>query len=214
MYIWYKHIATGIMALALLLVTPSVSQAFEQGDFLIRARGLYIIPDDSSTSLSTVPGGKVGVSSSGTLEFDFSYMWTRHIATELVATISRHKLNGEKSLAGVKVGSTWLLPPCFMFQYHFFPEKKFQPYLGVGVNYTLFYNKHCRLKDTHLKLSNSWGAVGQVGMDVLLCDSWFANIDVKYVQMDTKAHLRGLTHGHLHADINPWLFGIGIGRRF
>lgn len=196
------------------ILAPCSLRAFEQGDFLIRARGLFIIPNDRSGSLSSIKHAKVGISTSATPELDFTYMWTRNIGTELIAAVSRHKIGGKGAIKGVKVGHTWVLPPCLTLQYHFFPDCRYQPYLGVGINYSLFFDTHCNLEHTRLKLKNSWGVVAQAGIDILFSRCWFFNLDAKYVQMDTKARLKGAVKGHLHADIDPWILAIGVGRVF
>lgn len=189
-------------------------QAFECGDWLVRARALWISPNDSSGSVNTIPDSKVSVEDSWTGELDFTYMWTQNIGTELVLATSKHKIEGEKSLHGVKIGSTWVLPPSLMLQYHFMPECSFQPYVGVGVNYTVFYSKHCSIEHTKLHLKNSWGASFQAGFDWLISDCWFVNLDAKYITMSTRATLSGGTPGHVHVRLNPWTLGIGVGRRF
>lgn len=203
-----------LFAAAAITLACHTSEAFEAGDWLIRLRGIGVIPNDSSGSLSTVPHSGVKVSTSWAPELDFTYMWTRNIGTELVLATTKHHIHGKKALHGVNVGSTWALPPTLTVQYHFLPDCAFQPYLGIGVNYTSFYNKHCHLAKTHLSLTNSWGFAAQAGFDYLLSEHWFLNADLKYVTMDTKAHLKGTTSGHVKVRINPWIVGAGVGYRF
>lgn len=44
------------------------------------------------------------------------------------------------------------------------------------------------------------------------------NLDVKYIDIDTEAHFSGILGGSvdakIKADIDPIVYGIGIGRRF
>ncbi len=53
-------------------------------------------------------------------------------------------------------------------------------------------------------------------MDVALNQDWFINVDLKYLDIDTTAHFKNTAVGHaeIDADIDPWVFGVGIGRRF
>ena len=52
-------------------------------------------------------------------------------------------------------------------------------------------------------------------MDVGLKNDWFVNFDLKYIQIETKATLvTGSTTRTVDVNINPWVFGIGIGKRF
>lgn len=186
----------------------------ECGDVLVRARAIGVFPSGSSGHVNTIPDSKVKVSNAWTGEVDFTYMWTRHIGTELILAATEHEIKGAKALNGTKIGNTWVLPPTLTVQYHFMPDYNLQPYVGVGVNYTLFFNKHCSIDDTKLNLSNSWGAAFQAGVDYFFNECWFVNVDAKYIFMETKAHLRGAVEGHVHVDIDPWVVGIGIGRRF
>lgn len=207
----WKKIASAALCTVLM---SSALESFECNDWLVRTRALWVAPNDSSGSLSSVPHSGVSVSDVWTGEVDFTYMWTDNIGTELILATSKHKLNGKKALDGVDVGSTWVLPPTLSLQYHFFPCEFFQPYVGVGVNYSLFYNKHCSIESTHINLRNSWGVSAQVGFDYVIDDCWFVNFDAKYITMNTKAHLKGAVAGHVHVNINPWVIGFGIGRKF
>ena len=70
-----------------------------------------------------------------------------------------------------------------------------------------------------VKLDSSWGLAAQVGMDVAINDDWFINVDMKYIDIDTQAHYTNILGGtieraRINADIDPFVFGIGIGRRF
>jgi len=53
-------------------------------------------------------------------------------------------------------------------------------------------------------------------LDVNLKDGWLINADVKYITMDTDVKLKtGGTWTKIDSlDINPWVFGVGIGKKF
>lgn len=192
----------------------STADAFQQGDWLVRLRGIAVLPNDSSGSVHPIPHSGVKVSDSGTAELDFTYMWTDNIGTELILATSKHNIHGSKSISDLKIGSTWVLPPTLTLQYHFCEDLCFQPYLGVGVNYSVFYNKHCSLDESHVHLKNSWGFAAQAGFDYLINECWFVNVDAKYITMDTKAHITGATKAHVKVRIDPWVIGGGVGMRF
>ena len=90
------------------------------------------------------------------------------------------------------------------------------------MNYTLFYGAESSAAldgalggATDITLSDSFGLAAQAGMDVSLSNDWFMNFDLKYIQIDTKATLAtGGTTRTVNVDINPWVFGVGVGRRF
>ena len=66
---------------------------------------------------------------------------------------------------------------------------------------------------------DSWGYVLQGGVDVNLKNGWLLNADIKYVNIETDVQLKGAATDNQWRkvdalDINPWVFGIGIGKRF
>ena len=73
------------------------------------------------------------------------------------------------------------------------------------------------LAGTKIKVdSDSWGYALQAGVDVNLKDGWLINADIKYITLDTDVKLK-LASGWTKIDsldINPWVFGIGIGKKF
>jgi outer membrane protein len=117
-------------------------------------------------------------------------------------------------LDGTNVGSTKHLPPTLSLQYHFMPTEQFQPYVGVGINFTSFFDEKTTgvLEGVNLDLGDSWGLAGQIGFDVLFNDDWFFNLDVRYIDIDTKARLDGVSIGKV--EIDPWVVGGHIGYRF
>ena len=90
------------------------------------------------------------------------------------------------------------------FQYHFTDLGAFKPYVGIGGNYTYFYENELANGTLNIK-DNSWGGALQVGADYMVNKNWSLNLDVKYVWMDTDVRLTstGATLGTL--DIDPWL---------
>ena len=197
------------------LIVGSQLSAHSAGDWLVRARAIDVMPVDStSKQTGAVVGSTISVHSALVPELDISYMVTDNIGLELILATSKHSLHGEGALAGTKIGDTWMLPPTLTLQYHFMPCSCYQPYIGAGVNYTVTYSEDTPLAGTTLSLDNPFGAAVQAGMDVELNDCWFFNLDVKYIWVPTEARLTGTTSGTADVDLNPWVFGAGIGRRF
>ena len=63
---------------------------------------------------------------------------------------------------------------------------------------------------------SSFGPALQAGFDVNLKDGWLINADVKKVWIDTDVHLNaGAGYVKIDSlDINPWVFGLGVGKKF
>jgi outer membrane protein len=115
---------------------------------------------------------------------------------------------------GGKVADTEHLPPTLSLQYHFNPAGAVRPYVGAGVNYTLFFNETTTgaLSGAKLELDPSFGPAAQAGLDVSIGSLWFVNIDARWMDIDTDAKLNGADLGTVELD--PYAYGISIGRRF
>jgi len=218
----------GAIVAAGLALSATPAAAWDAGDWLMRGRLINVAPHDSSGPVSiagtAVPGSGVSVDSSVTLDIDFTYMMTRNWGAELLLDLSsKHDVTATGSLAGLgQIVSSRVLPPSLLLQYHFAPGAKVQPYAGIGVNYTYFFDEDASASLTRalggsarVDLDSSWGLAAQVGADIDLNNGWFLNVDLKYIDFNTTASITapaGLTR--VDVDINPWVYGIGIGKRF
>ncbi|PQA88888.1 OmpW/AlkL family protein [Hyphococcus luteus] len=209
-------------AIAASLLAAAPAQA-EQGDLLVRLRGIVVAPtENTSDVMPGFPGGSVNVENAVVPELDFTYFLTNNIGAELILATSPHDLQGTGTLSGLgKVGDVMALPPTLTLQYHFNPEGKIRPYAGVGVNWTIFYSEDASdslvnaIGPTNLSLDDSVGVAYQVGLDYALNDRWFVNFDVKYIQIDTTATLNtGGAINTVDVDLDPIVAGVGIGMRF
>lgn len=213
-----------LAALALVAgVTAAVPAAAKGGDVLVRVRAIAVLPNErSGPVLPTFPTGSVGLGNSFMPEVDVTYMLSDHIGLELIAATTRHGLKGRGGLSGVPdLGRTWVLPPTLTLQYHFLPGGKLRPYVGAGVNYTIFYGDkssdalNTAIGNTDLDLSNSFGWAAQAGLDFDLTERLFLNLDVKYIDMSTRARLTtGALVNTVDVKINPIVVGVGLGMRF
>lgn len=184
------------------------------GDSMIRARALGVLPDEDATITGAVTGSQINIDSSLVPEVDFTYFVTDHIALELIAAVTPHDVSTKTSSAGaLDLGDAWLLPPTLTAQYHLTGMGKCKPYVGAGVNYTVFFNEDKGSSVTGVDYGNSFGPVLQAGVDYMLDDHWMVNMDVKKVWINTDVKFN---NGAIRADvdINPWLVGVGIGYRF
>jgi len=183
-----------------------------EGPWLVRVRATYMLNDNgNSPSLAL---GQVEVQDRWIPEFDVSYFFTDNIAAELILGTTRSTITGGGSLAGLPVGKTWILPPTLTLQYHFTNFGAFKPYVGAGVNYTMFYSqKAAGGVVTDLDVKDAFGVALQVGADYMFDDHWGLNVDVKKIFLDPDFKLNG---GALSgkAELDPWLIGAGVTYRF
>lgn len=184
--------------------------------WMIRGRALAVIPQEKASlhiGGAPVVGGKVDISNSLVPELDISYFFTKSIAVELILGVTPHNVKGAGSLAGAKIGSAWLLPPTLMLQYHFTNFGAFKPYLGVGVNYTVFFNEKAKGGFTSFDLKDSFGLALQAGFDYMIDQHWGINFDVKKIFLEPKVKVNnGLVSGKVKID--PWLIGAGVTYKF
>jgi outer membrane protein len=206
-------------ALAAAVATPAQA---EQGDWLLRGRAILVAPTEDSGGIEpTFPNDEVSVSNSFAPEVDISYFVTDNIAFELIAATTKHDIGGKGSLDPIgKLADTWVLPPTLTAQYHFIPNGKVRPYVGAGLNYTLFYGEdtssdlNAAIGDTDINLDSSFGFALQAGVDFDLNEKIFLNVDVKYLDIDTEAKLTtGALINRVDVDIDPIVFGIGLGMK-
>ncbi len=95
------------------------------------------------------------------------------------------------------------------------PQSTVRPYVGVGLNYTFFWDEKTTgaLSGTKLDLDTSWGVAGELGVDIDIAPNWFMNAVVSYMDIDTKAKSNLLgTLGTVNID--PWVVGLNVGTRF
>jgi outer membrane protein len=224
-------------AMAAALVAPMFAHA-EAGDWVVRIRAVSVNPNEDSDLGKTTnknvgaivsTNAELSVSEKVIPELDISYYFTKNIAAELIlATGTRHNVRiNDDQLAIVgdqDLGSVNLLPPTLTAQWHFNPDQMIDPYVGAGINYTLFMDKKLSANTAagphKIKVdSDSWGWALQAGVDINLKDGWLVNFDAKYVTIDTNVKLKGAATGGVWTkidslDINPWVIGFGVGKKF
>ena len=188
----------------------------EWSPWMVRVRVLGVLPDPNARlNAGGVPlnGAKVSISNSVIPELDISYFFTRNIAAELILGVTRHTVDGAGTLAGTKIGSTWILPPTLTLQYHFDGFGAFKPYVGAGVNYSVFFGEKERGPFNSFRLTSNVAPAVQFGFDYMIDQHWGFNVDVKKLFLDTKVKLNaGAVRGRV--DIDPWIVGAGVTYKF
>lgn len=205
-------VLAGASAMTLLPVADAFASSVDD-PWLVRIRGLSVMPDEAGT---TVPlGGNVEIENQIVPELDISYFFTENFAVEAIFAVTPHDVSVGNSLAGdVDLGDVWLLPPTITAQYHFSPRASFRPYVGAGINYTMFFGEDSGATDS-IEYSDEFGWALNAGFDVPINDTWFANVDVKklFLETDVLVNAGGLTVVS-DVTIDPWIVGVGVGRRF
>ena len=200
---------------------PVIVEPFDP--FQIRIRALGVLPDGK---ISSNYGGLVTtkVNNTAVPEVDVSYYFTRNWAVELIAAVTPHDIRLKNAIpalglpANYKVANSLLLPPTLTLQYHFTNFGAFQPYAGIGINYTFFLDTKQKGVFNAAHLSNSPGLALQAGFDYMINRNWGINVDFKKVFLDPGIRVNsvalpaGPISGHIKMD--PYIIGAGITYRF
>jgi outer membrane protein len=175
--------------------------------WMVRGRMLWIVPDAGSNG-DGVLWDDTSISNEVIPELDISYFFNRNLAVELILGTSKHTAKIHDGGYTEDLGNVWLLPPTLTLQYHFNLNDTIKPYIGGGVNYTIFYGEEGAL-DALGGLDNTWGWAAQAGVDIKIAGNWYANIDVKKLWLDADVADTGV-----EVDIDPWIVGVGLGYKF
>jgi len=208
------------------LVPPSDSGT-QAGTLMVRLAATGVIPLNSGSKIEGI-GGNIGTTAQAMPEVDLSYFFTDSISAELIATATRHALTANNTaltpLLGPKIdlGTTYVLPPAIMLQYHFLPHGLINPYLGAGIDLMWPFDvqpNQFKLGGAQviqkLGLSNQIGPVFEVGLDYNVAGPWFLNIDYKQIINRVDARVTTVL-GLVKADtnLNPGVFSAGVAYRF
>ncbi len=220
-------------------IVPLAMPATAEGNpWMVRGRVLGVIPDESA-DLSTggaALAGDVDINDQYVPELDITYFFNQNFAAELILAVTPHDVDATgitipaASLndATVELGDVWLLPPTLLLQYHFQNDTAFKPYVGAGVNATLFFNEDEGDVADGIDYDSSIGFALQAGFDYDLdgeAGGWALNADIKkvWINTDVTVDLSSALGPSLNAqqvlvdadvDIDPIIVGFGLGYKF
>jgi outer membrane protein len=197
-------------AAALQVAGGTAFAADEKSPWQVRVRLIDVAPEESST---VSIGGEAKVDTAIVPELDITYFFNDNFSAELILATTKHDVTAEGTALGdLSLGDTWVLPPTLTLQYHLNPHGTIRPYVGAGVNYTIFYNHDAGDVET-IDYENGFGLALQAGTDIAIDDHWAFNLDVKKIWLSTDVEING---GAVTADVDldPWVFGAGFTYRF
>lgn len=189
-----------VAAAAVAFILSPAANAHEKGDWLLRVGVGHVDPKSSNGDIASVDSGTA-------LVFNGTYFFTPNVGFEiLAATPFSHDI--KLASDGTKVGETKHLPPTFSLQYHFDTAGAFNPYVGAGLNYTLFFDEDTEgpLAGTSLKLDDSFGLAAQLGTDFEVSETISLNFDVRWIDINTDAELDGAALEEV--EIDPMVYSL------
>ena len=227
-------------------LVASIAYAHQAGEFFVRGGVATVAPNESSDGvaipalgISAIAGTNAEVANNSQLGLTLNYMLSPELGIELLAsTPFKHditaNLDGYSAGLKVKAGSTRQLPPTVSLVYYPMGNASgaLQPYLGVGINYTIFFKESAdpaleSLTGTlagaagpvplNLKLDNSVGVAVQAGLDYQVNDRWHVNAAIRWIDISTDATFTsslGDTIVVKNVDINPLVYQLTLGYKF
>jgi outer membrane protein len=205
-----KSLVLAMAAVSSLAPIASQAQSANENPWMIRVRAVDLLWQNGQTE--SVKALDIKAENQFIPEFDVSYFFTKNIAAELVLTWPQQV---NINMGGANAGKISALPPSLLMQYHFTDLGALKPYVGAGVNYTIFGNRQNfpALGNAYQVDQSSVGFVGQVGADYMFDKNWGLNVDLKYATMSTNVSaVGGASIGKL--TLNPWMPAVGVTYKF
>ena len=218
--------------LALAIAAPAAN-AYQAGDIILRAGAITVDPHESSSDIwvgalnTDVAGTSATLNSDTQLGLNFAYMLTSNIGLELLAASPFSHDVGVKGMPGGfsglngKLGELKHLPPTLSLVYYpLNSAAAFQPYVGLGINYTWFFDDKLSSEAegkgfSGLDMKDSWGLAAQVGMDYMLSDNLLLNAQVRYIDIDTTGTTTFAGDKvKVDVDVDPLVYMVGLGYKF
>lgn len=232
------------LALALLSSLSTTAIANQAGDLLIRG-GLTMAAPSSNQATVLLDGAatplSISVDDNTQLGLNLVYFFDSNWAVELLAAtpfthdVVLHDPEGvTSSIYGIDLNGATLaevshLPPTLSALYYFDTGSAFKPYVGVGLNYTVFFDEEFTSTPqaagfSNLELDGSFGYSVQVGLDYELDQNWSINVSARYIDISTEAIFDldnalevpdGLVgKGSASVAVDPMVYSIMLGYKF
>ncbi|MGY5321326.1 OmpW/AlkL family protein [Vreelandella aquamarina] len=195
---------TAAIVSASAFMASQAAMAYEAGDVFVRGG---VAQTDTGSGNGNVGGADLNVQSARGFTYGAGYLFSDKVGVELN---SSEKFEHDLSAAGASGVSVDRLPVNLLVNYYPMGglDSKVQPYVGVGLNYTRFSSE-----PTGLSIDESYGAIGQAGVDLAVTDNVMLNGYVSYADVSADINnAAGATIGEV--DMEPVTIGGGITYRF
>jgi outer membrane protein len=221
------------------LAVPAI--AHEAGQWIVRGGVGTVMPKSNNLALPLITidplsiDAHVKVDDGTSLTLSGTYMFTENWAFDILAAWPfKHDIDLDATVSDgidtesgiVPFGEVKHLPPTFSVQYHFTPDAKFQPFVGIGLNYTTFMSEELNSDVIEagivdFSLDDSFGVAAQLGADWMLNDRSLINFDIRWINIEADLSatiddgVSSPVTGELGTvEIDPWVFAINYGYKF
>ncbi|MCZ0962584.1 OmpW/AlkL family protein [Paracoccus benzoatiresistens] len=198
------------LAAAAVLAVVSPVAAQQAGELTV---GLGIANVNPKSDNGTLAGGAVPVSIDDNTrpQITVEYFIRDNIGVELLAALPfKHSIESN----GTEIGTVKHLPPTLSLQYHFDASPQWKPFVGVGVNFTGFFDAEAKgpLAGNDLRVKNSWGLAAHLGTDYWINDRSAVRADLRWIDIDSDVTLNGVDIGQVEVD--PLVAGVSYVVKF
>jgi outer membrane protein len=191
----------------------------------------YHVSADDLSGPYVPPGANIDAKNVETLYLAYVRRLSPHFDAELTLgypplqkTVGKGPATlGSVPYDGQVIATARWLAPTVLLEYKFFSEEaKLRPYIGVGVNYTNFYDRDSTAEGnaasggpTKLSLTSSVGPAGTVGLAYNLTGHWncYASYSISRVNTRLIADTGGVIRT-THIDFGPQAAVISLGYSF
>ncbi|MDQ1899630.1 OmpW family outer membrane protein [Paracoccus sp. WLY502] len=198
------------LAAAAVLAVVSPVAAQQAGDLTL---GLGLANVNPKSDNGALVGGAVPISIGDNTrpQITVEYFIRDNIGVELLAALPfKHSIKSN----GTEIGTVKHLPPVVSLQYHFDATPQLKPFVGVGVNFTGFFDAESKgpLADDELRVKNSWGLAAHLGTDYWINDRSAIRADLRWIDIDADVELNSGNIGEVEVD--PVVAGISYVMKF
>lgn len=173
--------------------------AYSAGDFFVRGGFAQSEIRSDNGALDNISDSETG------LTYGIGFLMHDNVGIELSGS---EKIEHEATYAG-ETGTFDRMPVNLMVNYYPLGgfDSRVQPYVGAGLNYTRFSGE-----PENVSMRRSYGAVGQVGVDLAITDNFMLNGFANYADVDSRVSVDGERIGK--AKVDPMTIGGGVTFRF
>nr|WP_163503810.1 OmpW family outer membrane protein [Halomonas socia] len=180
--------------------------AYSAGDFFVRGG---VAKTDTRSDNGNVGDDDLSISSGERgFSYGLGYLFHNNIGVELSGT---EKVEHDLAWGG-ETGTLDRMPINLMVNYYPLGglDSRIQPYVGAGLNYTRFSGENTSVADVNVR--RSYGAIGQVGIDLAVTDNVMLNGFANYADVEGDIESGGEQIGT--AKVDPLTIGGGVTFRF
>jgi outer membrane protein len=179
--------------------------AYQAGDIFVR--GGFATTEPQGSDNGNVGESELTIEDENGFTYGLGYLFTDKLGIELGGSEAfEHDLTLDGTTSA---GSVERMPVNLMANYYPLGglDSRVQPYVGAGVNYTRFSDE-----PDGLDVESSYGAVGQVGIDLAITRNLMLNGFANYADVSADIESGGEAIGE--AEVDPFTVGGGVTYRF